>query len=88
MSINSGGAEIKNANKYKKKKSRPTSLQFQTGGKRSNRKPIDQARENKRKQVILEFYATEQAYVDGLELIYSVSTQRTSTLGPRMLTTT
>ena len=33
----------------------------------------DEAMEEKRRKVINEFYATERAYVDGLELIYSVS---------------
>jgi FYVE, RhoGEF and PH domain containing 5/6 len=35
-------------------------------------KPADDLREAKRKKVIEEFYETEKAYVDGLELIYSV----------------
>jgi hypothetical protein len=76
MSVNAGGAGPRNVHMYKKKKSRPTSLQ--TDGVRS--KPLDQARENKRKRVILEFYATEQAYVDGLELIYSASILATCAL--------
>jgi FYVE, RhoGEF and PH domain containing 5/6 len=36
-------------------------------------KPVDDIREAKRRKVIEEFYDTEKAYVDGLELIYSVS---------------
>lgn len=38
-----------------------------------NVKPVDDVREAKRRKVIEEFYETERAYVDGLELIYSVS---------------
>ncbi|KAL4259511.1 FYVE-type domain-containing protein [Pleurotus pulmonarius] len=34
-------------------------------------KPVDEAREAKRRKVIDEFYQTERAYVDGLELIYT-----------------
>lgn len=36
-------------------------------------KPVDEAREAKRRKVIDEFYQTEHAYVVGLELIYTVS---------------
>jgi len=36
-------------------------------------KQADDPREAKRRKVIEEFYETEKAYVDGLELIYSVS---------------
>ena len=35
-------------------------------------RPADDPRDAKRKKVIEEFYQTEKAYVDGLELIYSV----------------
>ena len=35
-------------------------------------KLVDDPRETRRKRVIDEFYETEKAYVDGLELIYSV----------------
>ncbi|KAF8211050.1 hypothetical protein K438DRAFT_1664934 [Mycena galopus ATCC 62051] len=51
-------------NNHRKSKVRPTS---------SNRRPgkhLD-AKEAKRRKVIQEFYETEKAYVDGLELIYS-----------------
>lgn len=50
-------------------KSRPTSYE----GRRPSRKPktVDEAKEAKRRKVIHEFYETEKAYVDGLELIYS-----------------
>lgn len=32
----------------------------------------DKGKEAKRRKIVLEFYETERAYVDGLELIYSV----------------
>jgi hypothetical protein len=35
--------------------------------------PVDDARESRRRKVIMEFFETERAYVDGLDLIYSVS---------------
>jgi hypothetical protein len=36
-------------------------------------KPVDDVRESKKWKVIEEFLEMERAYVDGLELIYSVS---------------
>jgi FYVE/RhoGEF/PH domain-containing protein 5/6 len=36
-------------------------------------KPISEARDTKRRQVVSEFLETERAYVHGLDLIYSVS---------------
>ncbi|KAJ7691928.1 hypothetical protein B0H17DRAFT_1330923 [Mycena rosella] len=56
---------MRNVNPRKRSKVRPVS---------SNRrlpKPLDVAREAKRRKVIQEFYETERAYVDGLEMIYS-----------------
>ncbi|KAJ7330433.1 hypothetical protein DFH08DRAFT_1022692 [Mycena albidolilacea] len=52
-----------NNNNQRRSKVRPT----------SSRRPTKQldARETKRRKVIQEFYETEKAYVDGLELIYS-----------------
>jgi hypothetical protein len=47
--------------------------------KRGNRRrelKVDDAREAKRLKIIHEFYETERAYVDGLELIYSVGCLR------------
>lgn len=35
-------------------------------------KPLDELQANKRRKVVREFYDTEKAYVDGLDLIYSV----------------
>jgi len=35
-------------------------------------KPLDELKANKRHKVVREFYDTEKAYVDGLDLIYSV----------------
>ena len=40
--------------------------------KRRDLRRVDEAREAKRRKVIHELYETEKAYVDGLELIYSV----------------
>jgi len=39
----------------------------------SSQKPVDDRQAAKRRKVVDEFYETEKAYVDGLELIYSVS---------------
>ena len=36
-------------------------------------KPLDEMQANKRQKVVHEFYDTEKAYVDGLDLVYSVS---------------
>ena len=67
-------AIMRNVNSGRKAKGRPMSID---APKRSRRrdvsvKPVDEARESKRRKVIAEFYETERAYVDGLELIYSV----------------
>jgi FYVE, RhoGEF and PH domain containing 5/6 len=35
-------------------------------------KPVDELQTNKRRKVVREFYDTEKAYVDGLDLVYSV----------------
>jgi FYVE, RhoGEF and PH domain containing 5/6 len=42
--------------------------------------PPDEAKEVKRRKIIREFYDTEHSYVDGLELIYSVSVLNLSAL--------
>ncbi|KAJ6621508.1 hypothetical protein B0H10DRAFT_2017589 [Mycena sp. CBHHK59/15] len=58
-------AVMRNVNPPRRSKVRPMS---------SNRRlarPLDDAREAKRRKVIQEFYATEKTYVDGLEMIYS-----------------
>jgi FYVE, RhoGEF and PH domain containing 5/6 len=70
---NSGGAQVavRNVNPVKKQKRSSTSLEV-ARRKRRDLKPIDEAREIKKRKVIDEFYATEKAYVGGLELIYSV----------------
>ena len=36
-------------------------------------KPVNELQTNKRRKVVREFYDTEKAYVDGLDLVYSVS---------------
>ncbi|KAJ7780090.1 hypothetical protein DFH07DRAFT_875712 [Mycena maculata] len=59
-------AVIRNvANPGRKSKVRPMS------SARRLLKPLDDPREAKRRKVIQEFYETEKAYVDGLEMIYS-----------------
>ncbi|KAJ6568436.1 hypothetical protein DFH09DRAFT_983267 [Mycena vulgaris] len=58
-------AVMRNVNPGRRPKARPVS---------SNRRlarPLDDAREAKRRNVIQEFYETEKTYVDGLEMIYS-----------------
>ena len=69
----SGGAPVavRNVNPVRKQKRSSTSLEV-ARRKRRDLKPIDEAREIKKRKVIDEFYATEKAYVGGLELIYSV----------------
>jgi FYVE/RhoGEF/PH domain-containing protein 5/6 len=74
-SANSGaGAEPMEPKAAKKKRPRPASTQL--AGRAGNRRPVDEARESKRRKVIHEFYETEKAYIEGLELIYSVRTFR------------
>jgi hypothetical protein len=52
---------------------RPVSVEI---GKRAARRKeplhMDEMKETKRRKVIMELYETERAYVDGLDLIYSV----------------
>ncbi|KAJ7147665.1 hypothetical protein C8R43DRAFT_1129581 [Mycena crocata] len=65
---------MRNVNPARRPKVRPVS---------SNRKlvrPLDDAKEAKRRNVIQEFYETERAYVDGLEMIYSSSQLQSSQL--------
>lgn len=62
-----------NANANRRVKGRPSSIDPARRGNRRSVKPVDEAREVKRRKVIHEFYETEKAYVDGLELVYSVS---------------
>jgi hypothetical protein len=55
---------------------RPFSMESNIRSPRKRRdsvKPPDAGRAAKRSRIIFEFYDTEQAYVDGLELIYSVN---------------
>ncbi|KAJ7483408.1 hypothetical protein FB451DRAFT_1350552 [Mycena latifolia] len=58
-------AVMRNVNPGRRSKVRPMS------NHRRPPKPFDDAREAKRRKVIQEFYETEKAYVDGLEMIYS-----------------
>lgn len=44
--------------------------------KDASMKPLDELQANKRRKIVCEFYDTEKAYVDGLELVYSVSLPR------------
>ena len=65
-------AVMKNA--IRKSKGRPPSLDA-IGKRYSRRKevrPVDEARDAKRLKIIHEFHDTEKAYVEGLDLIYSV----------------
>jgi len=58
-------------------KSRPLSMESLRRRKRvrdKSVKPGNDRNASKRRKVVEEFYETEKAYVDGLELIYSVST--------------
>ena len=61
-------------NAIRKSKGRPPSLDAM--GKRHSRRKevpqIDEAREAKRLKIVHEFHDTERAYVEGLDLIYSV----------------
>jgi FYVE/RhoGEF/PH domain-containing protein 5/6 len=68
-------AVIRNVHPVKTGKGRPTSIESPRRRRRREVavKPVDDARESKRRKVIEEFFETERAYVDGLELIYSVS---------------
>lgn len=59
-------------NAARKSKARPVALEPER--RRSNWKlrPIDEAREAKRRKIVNEFFETERTYVDGLDLIYAV----------------
>lgn len=61
-------------NMHRSGKGRPTSVESPRRRRRRDItvKPTNDARESKRRKVIEEFYETEKAYVEGLELIYSV----------------
>jgi len=64
---------IRNGHAGRKTKGRPVSVEAaRRGSRRRDLKPVDEARESRRKNVIQEFYETEKAYVDGLDLVYSV----------------
>jgi FYVE/RhoGEF/PH domain-containing protein 5/6 len=66
-------ALVRNANVGRKSKGRPLSVETaRRGSRKRESKPIDEARESRRYKVIQEFYETEKAYVDGLDLIYEV----------------
>ncbi|KZP11136.1 hypothetical protein FIBSPDRAFT_837909 [Athelia psychrophila] len=61
-------------NGQRRQKGRPPSLDAigKRNSKRSmNMRPVDEAKEAKRLRVIREFYDTEKAYVEGLDLIYA-----------------
>lgn len=64
-----------NRSPLKQSKSRPSSVDAKGRPYRKRElRPVNEAKEGKRKKVIEEFYETERTYVDGLDLIYSVST--------------
>ncbi|EJD03537.1 uncharacterized protein FOMMEDRAFT_132998 [Fomitiporia mediterranea MF3/22] len=56
-----------------KSSSRPLALEVPKHARRrrDSTKPPDESKSEKRKKIIAEFYDTERAYVEGLELIYS-----------------
>jgi hypothetical protein len=53
--------------------SRPISVDGKRNVKKRELKTVDEGKEEKRKKVVEEFYETERTYVQGLDLIYSVS---------------
>ncbi|PBK98864.1 hypothetical protein ARMGADRAFT_481939 [Armillaria gallica] len=64
-------AMMRNVNAGKRPNGRPISTDGLRKGNRRSLRPVDDVLESKRRKVIQEFYETERAYVDGLELIYS-----------------
>jgi hypothetical protein len=54
-------------------KGRPIAPESPRRRNRLRDKPLDELQTNKRRKVVREFYDTEKAYVDGLDLVYSVS---------------
>ncbi|EIM83574.1 uncharacterized protein STEHIDRAFT_83759 [Stereum hirsutum FP-91666 SS1] len=61
-----------NRSPLKQSKSRPSSVDAKGRAYRKRElRPVNEAKEEKRKKVIEEFYETERTYVDGLDLIYS-----------------
>lgn len=64
-------AMMRNVNSGKRPNGRPTSTDGLRKRNRRSLRPVHDVLEPKRRKVIQEFYETERAYVDGLELIYS-----------------
>ncbi|TDL26367.1 hypothetical protein BD410DRAFT_518305 [Rickenella mellea] len=57
----------------RRQKTRPISIQSNKRlGRRKDSQRVDEARESKRRKVIVEIYDTEKAYVEGLDLIYTL----------------
>lgn len=86
-----GPVLARNTNAARKTRNRPTiSDSPRKGNKRRevSAKPRDDLREAKRRKIVEEFYETERAYVDGLELIYSVRHYNTVHRSTSILTTT
>ena len=50
----------------------PISLESRRSSRKRDTQHIDEAKAAKRRRIVEEFYETERAYVDGLDLIYSV----------------
>ncbi|KAL0063486.1 hypothetical protein AAF712_009579 [Marasmius tenuissimus] len=68
VSTNNLGGGAAQLNKRQKRSSMSAKRNSRSGSRATDE---DEAMEEKRRKVINEFYATERAYVDGLELIYS-----------------
>jgi FYVE/RhoGEF/PH domain-containing protein 5/6 len=60
-------------NVSKKSGARPPPAENERRKSHQRLRPINEAHEAKRRKIIHEFWETERSYVDGLELIYSVS---------------
>lgn len=52
---------------------RPSSVEMNRRRRKDSR-VVDERKDTKRRKVITEFYETERSYLDGLELVHSVST--------------
>ncbi len=63
---------VEKPNQSRPPSSEPTKRRKRT--RDTSTKPTDERQISKRRRIVDEFYETEKAYVDGLELIYSVST--------------
>lgn len=78
-----GASRSSIASPTKRSQSRRTTLEARRKGvRRRGHRPPDEEAEAKRRKVIEEFYETERTYIQGLDLIYEVSSTSELCDGP------